>query len=149
MKDRRLALTKRPGARVYGARAQALTSACLTAMRSSASSTTTGRVLAARPKSASHTSPWRGGMTVKDVEDFLLHLTTRQDVGPFLLPTPVLEETQVMPELAHDLLGLPSNGVNQPFLRNHVRRVTEIALASKNPLSGNLPEVRAGDDSNL
>lgn len=88
-------------------------------------------------------------MTVKDVEDFLLHLTTRQDVGPFLLPTPVLEETQVMPELAHDLLGLPSNGVNQPFLRNHVRRVTEIALASKNQLSGNLPGVRAGDDSNL
>lgn len=27
--------------------------------------------------------------------------------------------------------------------------LTEIALASKNQLSGNLPGVRAGDDSNL
>jgi hypothetical protein len=88
-------------------------------------------------------------MAVKDVEDFLLHLTIRQDVGPFLLPTPVLEETQVMPELAHNLFRLPSNGFNQPFLRNHVRRLTAIALAGKDQLPDNLHGGRAGADSQL
>lgn len=91
----------------------------LGASRSSASSTTTGRVLPAMPRSADHTSPWLGCMAVNDVQDFLLDFAARQHVRPlFLLPL-AFQELQIMPYFPKHFFRLLPDFFDQPFLRDH------------------------------
>lgn len=103
----------------------------LGASRSSANNTTTGRVLAARPKSASQTSPWRGCMTIKDVEHFLFDLAPRQHVSPLLLLSLLLQEPEVVPQFPQHLFRLVPNRFNQAFLRDHGGSVTSGRRADK------------------
>jgi len=57
--------------------------------------TTAGRVLAAIPMSTSPTSPWRGFITIEDIQLFLLGFARRQHVGPFFLRAMMFKELQI------------------------------------------------------
>src|SRR3989442_8752163 len=90
------------------------------ALRLSAISTTPGRVLAASPISTSHTSPWRGFMAVKNIQNLLLDLARRQHVGPSFFLALLREEFQIMQDLAQDRLWLSLDFLKQHFLSAHI-----------------------------
>src|SRR5437660_11353709 len=94
------------------------------ASSSSAMSTITGRVFAAMPKSASHTSPWRGFIAIDSVQHFLLDLASRQHVRPLVILALTFEEPQVMPQLAKKRLRLLANFLNQPLLSAHCSQIS-------------------------
>src|SRR5438132_4624979 len=89
------------------------------ASNSSAIKTTTGRVLAAMPRSASQTSPWRGFIAVDDVQHLLLNFAAGEHVRPIVLRSLTFEEFEIMPQLAQDWLWLILNLLDQPFLCAH------------------------------
>src|SRR5438552_8601043 len=80
---------------------------------------TTGRVLPAIPRSANHTSPWRGFIAVNGVQDLLLNFAVREHVGPLVFLALVFEELEVMPQFPQDRLALGADFLDQPVLGAH------------------------------
>jgi len=86
-------------------------------------STITGRVFAAIPKSASHTSPWRGFIAVDNIQHFLLDFAAGQYVSPLIVFALTFEEFQIVPKFAKKRLRLFANFFNQPLLSAHADKI--------------------------
>jgi hypothetical protein len=69
--------------------------------------------------STNHTSPWRGFISVKNIEDLLLYLPGGQDVDPGFLLLLTGQEFQIVQDLAQHRLRLAPDFLDQKFLSAH------------------------------
>jgi hypothetical protein len=73
-------------------------------------------------------------MAVEDVQHFLFHFTGRQHIGPSLLLSLPGEESQIVPDLTQNGLGLALDFRKKHFLSAHVTIIHKNScLASSKP----------------